>query len=137
MRVLFKYLCFLVILNSFLSCKKDKEEAIVIVKETPMKKIIQDQMIIDTNIVMENGSYEFGFKFYSSINGTITKLGCQMPEIGSYRVSIWEYDSKNLIVATTIKSTDTTKYTYNDISPLEIIANKRYAVSINNISSNL
>ena len=55
-----------------------------------------------------------------------------MPDGLTYRVALWDSTTKNLIVAVSVKVTDSTKFTYTDISPIPIVANKKYVVSINN-----
>ena len=81
--------------------------------------------------------FEFGNKFYASRNGKITKLGCKMPVPGNYRVSLWNFTTTDLITATTIITTDSTQFQYNDISAVEITANTRYVISFNNTISSV
>lgn len=100
--------------------------------ETPAKTTIENKSSVDTVRIMNNTSFEFGQKFYSSKNGNITKLGCKMASKGNFRVSLWDYTTKNLIVATTINVTDTLNFIYNAIAPTAITANTRYVISLNN-----
>ena len=81
--------------------------------ENPAKATISNNLVVDSAFSVPNPSYEFGNKFYISKNGKITKLGCRMPQIGSYRVSLWDFATTNLITATTISVTDTAQFKYN------------------------
>ncbi|MCB0507489.1 MAG: DUF4082 domain-containing protein [Bacteroidetes bacterium] len=114
-----------------ISCTKDGTNTTI---ENPAKTTISNNLVVDSVVTLVNSSWEFGNKFYSSKNGKITKLGCRTPEIGSYRVSLWDFSTQNLITATTIAITDTSQFKYNDISPVDITANTRYVISINNTS---
>ena len=115
-----------------IACSKDKTNTNI---ETPGKSTIANNTVVDTFYTMQAGSIESGFKFYSLKNGKITKIGCKMPEKGDYRVSLWDYTSKGLISATTISVTDSTQFTYNNVSPIDVTANTRYVISINNTSA--
>ncbi len=114
------------------SCKK--ETGPVTKTETPMQKTISEQLVVDTVRVVANGSWEFGQKLFFSKNGKITKMGCKMANTGSYRVSLWDFATKNLIAATTVTVTDSTKFIYNNVSPIDVTANTRYVLSVNNTS---
>ena len=121
---------FLLIGMAATSCKKESK----IIEEHPMQKITTEKSIVDSFHLFSNNNWEFGEKLYFSKNGKITKLGCMMANQGSFRVSLWDFTTKNLIAATTINVTDTTKYTYNSVSPIDVTANTRYVLSINNTS---
>lgn len=115
-------------------CTK-KESGPTTKTENPAQATISNNLVLDTFLAYGASSFEFGNKFYSSKNGKITKLGCRMPSVGSYRVSLWDFNTTNLITATTITVTDTSQFKYNDISAVDVTANTRYLVSINNTSS--
>lgn len=127
-----KYLFALILITIGLIAACKKEGTSKVKTENPMKTTIAQKLVVDSVITQSSGKFEFGYKFYASKNGTITKLGCRMPETGNYRVSLWDFATKDLISATTVAVSDTSKFTYNDISPVSITANTRYVVSINN-----
>lgn len=130
-----KKLCFLfipVLLLLVFSCKKDEETKTI--TESPGKVAIQSKLVVDTVGIFNNGSFEFGQKIYFSRNGKITQLGCLMPSKGNFRVSLWDFTSKDLIVATQVTITDTTTFTYADIADISVTASTRYVISINNTS---
>lgn len=107
------------------------------VSEIPMKTVIDRGVVVDTSYATVIGDYEFGNKFYASVNGQITALGCKIASAGNIRVSLWEFDSESLIAATTISVSDTSVFNYNSISPVEIQANTRYVVSLNSKNGGL
>jgi hypothetical protein len=114
------------------SCKKNATSNLK--TETPIQATVESKLVVDTSVAFANSSWEFGNKFYSSRNGNITKLGCKMGSIGNFRVTLWDFTTKNLIAATTISITDSSMFVYNSISPVAITANTRYLVSMNNTS---
>jgi len=117
---------------SILACKKNSTTPPPVKKqETPLQNLVTTKFI-DSVTIMNNGNFEIGYRFSSNKNGHITKLGCYMPDGLTYRVALWDSTTKNLIVAVSVKVTDSTKFTYTDISPIPIVANKKYVVSINN-----
>lgn len=128
-------LLLIISIGLLIGCKK--ESGPTTKTETPIQATIAAEVVVDTAIVYGFSSYEFGNKFYVSRNGNITKLGCRMPEVGSYRVSLWDFVTQNLITATTVNVTDTSKFTYNNISSVAVTANTRYVISLNNTSSSV
>lgn len=110
-----------------ISCAKDKTKI-----ENPMQKVVTEKIVVDSSFLFSNNNWEFGEKLYFSRNGKITKLGCMMGNKGNFRVSFWDEATKNLIAATTVNVTDSTKFTYNSISPVNVTANTRYVLSVNN-----
>ena len=76
------------------ACKKD--DAIVTKpSESPLAKILEDKTW--TQATFSNGPYELGYIFSASLKGKITQVGCRMPDLGIYTVSIWEEGTKKQI----------------------------------------
>jgi len=115
-----------------IGCKK--ESGSTTKTENPMQTTLNAKLVVDSVKTFANGSWEFGQKLYFSKNGNITKLGCKMANNGSFRVSLWDFATANLIAATTVTITDSTKFTYNAVSPIAVTANTRYIISVNNTS---
>lgn len=111
------------------SCKKDNTPKIK--TENPAKATIAAALVVDSAALSFDGSWEFGQKLYFSKNGKITKLGCRMGNKGSFRVSLWDFTTKNLIAATTVNVTDTTQFIYNTVADIAVTANTRYVISLN------
>lgn len=114
------------------SCKKESGPSTK--TETPMQATLSTSLVVDSFRIYANNNWEFGQKLFFSKNGKITKLGCKMGNKGNFRVSFWDFATKNLIAATTISVTDTTKFTYNSVSAISVTANTRYVISVNNTS---
>ena len=131
-KTIYAAVLFLTIGIAATSCKKDNTPKTK--TENPAKATIEAKLVVDTSLAFATGSWEFGNKFYVSKNGNITKLGCKMPDAGSFRVSLWDFSTQNLIAATTVTITDTSKFVYNAVSPIAITANTRYLISTNNTS---
>ncbi|RYF68706.1 MAG: DUF4082 domain-containing protein, partial [Cytophagaceae bacterium] len=61
-------------------------------------------------------------------------VGSKMPEPGSYRVIVWDFDTKQVLRQKTIEQTSPDKLTLNGIDALALTANKKYLISVNNQS---
>ena len=129
-KTIYAVILFLTIGIAATSCKKDNLPKTK--TENPAKATIEAKLAVDTGQIFNTGSWEFGQKFYASKNGNLTKLGCKMASKGNFRVSLWDFATTNLIVATTINVTETINFVYNNIAATPITANTRYVISINN-----
>lgn len=127
-------LFFILSIGLWMACKKEESDPAT-KTENPAKATIDAGLVVDSVKILGGFySFEFGPKIYFSRNGKVTKLGCKIANTGTYRVSFWDYNTKDLIAATTVNVTDSTQFTYNDISPIPVTANTRYVISINNNS---
>ncbi|NID10689.1 DUF4082 domain-containing protein [Fibrivirga algicola] len=81
-----------------------------------------------------SGPWELGIVFSASVAGKITEVGSKMPEPGSYRVIVWDFDTKQVLRQKTIEQTSPDKLTLNGIDALALTANKKYVISVNNQS---
>ncbi len=104
---------------------------------TPMRAAIQAKNPADTIYQQPGSAANFGYKFYPVISGNVLKLGCRMPVNGTYEVSLWDFDSKSLLAKVTVTVTSSTDFSYASITPLTITVNKRYVISVNNMSSGI
>ncbi|MEZ0610203.1 DUF4082 domain-containing protein [Fibrella sp. WM1] len=82
-----------------------------------------------------SGPWELGIVFSASVAGKITQLGAKMPEPGTYRVIIWDFDSKQLLRQKTVEQTSPDKLTLEGIDALALTANKKYVISVNSQSA--
>ncbi|GAB3574214.1 hypothetical protein GCM10027578_36500 [Spirosoma luteolum] len=82
-----------------------------------------------------SGPWELGVLFSASVAGRLTQLGSKMPEPGTYRVIVWDADSRQLLRQKTIEQTATDKLTLTDVESLPLTANKKYMISINSQSA--
>lgn len=113
-----------------ISCKKETGTTTFI--ENPAKKAIDAKLVVDSLVILNYGAFEFGQKIYFSRNGKITQLGCLMASKGTFRVSLWDFATKDLIIATPITVMDTTNFTYVNVTDINVTASTRYVISINN-----
>jgi hypothetical protein len=116
------------------SCKKKKDDAPKpIVKETSLvEKAFANAAF--TTAAMGSGSWEYGVKFSLSNAGKITKLGSKMPEVGNYRVTLWDADSKAILAQATINQTTAGNLSFADIAPFTIVVGKDYYITVQSIN---
>lgn len=123
---------FIICIGLLIGCGKDKTTTKT---ENPVKLALASKVAIDSVNGFEiPGSFEQGNKIYFSKAGTVTKLGCRMYNKGTYTVTLWDFTTKNLIASTTVTVSDSTQFSYNSISPVSIVANTRYVISVNTSS---
>lgn len=118
-----------------LSCKKsndDKQDSVNV--ETPLKTSVENRVPADTIYSAPSTSANFGSKFHSTTAGNIIKLGCRMPEAGTYTVTLWDFDFESKILETNVNITNTNEFSYAVITPYSITPNKAYVISVNNVS---
>lgn len=77
-----------------------------------------------------SGNYEYGLKFSVAKSGKILRLGIRFPQVGSYRVTIWDFDSKTVLAQATIAQPGILNAVWQNITPLSIQAGKKYFVSV-------
>ncbi|MFN8282714.1 MAG: hypothetical protein U0U67_05835 [Chitinophagales bacterium] len=115
---------------TLVSCKKNK---IKINTEQPVQSASKTTSLLDSTRNFPGFAfYEMGSKVYFSKPGKVTKLGCRAGATGKFVVSFWDFDSHELLAQTKVTITDKDKFFYNAVSPVQITANKRYVVSMNN-----
>ena len=131
MRNLINTLAIVFVLGMAISCKKDKTTNVIF--ENPVQAASKNTTLIDSTRNFPGFDfYEIGTKIYFSKSGKVTKLGCRAGNTGNFVVSFWDVESSALLAQTTVNVTDNTKYFYKAITPIEIIPNKRYIISMNN-----
>lgn len=112
------------------ACNKDEEKAKETVTETPLKTSIESKGIVDVTVTNGIGAYIFGSKFYTSVDGKITKLGCRMPEMSDYIVTLWDFATKTSLAQAIVTTTNPDSFSYASISPVTIKESTRYVVSV-------
>ena len=77
------------------------------------------------------GDYEFGLEFTPLVKGKILALKVKLPDINnSLRITIWDKATTSLINAGTVDvSAANTEFIF-DITDLELVANKEYAITM-------
>ena len=81
-----------------------------------------------------SGPWELGVVLSTSATGKLTQLGSKMPEPGSYRITVWDFDTKQVLRQKTVEQSSPDKLTLNDVESLVLTPNKKYVISINSQS---
>jgi hypothetical protein len=103
--------------------------------QMPVQSIIAIGKEADTGYLI-NLSLEVGNEFFASDSGVITQLGGLLSAKNTvYTVSLWNVTSTNLLAQTTITTTDTTKFAYATITPVNISPNTPYMITFNSSPS--
>lgn len=110
------------------SCKKN--ESIDKPSEFPVKAL-ENSSSIDRRVYhLVTEARELGFVFSANTDGKITQVGGIAYIPTTYRITIWDYDTE-AILSTSNVNLDSTGYKYYNISPINILANKKYIISTN------
>ncbi|WP_080236766.1 DUF4082 domain-containing protein [Spirosoma rigui] len=117
---------------SLSSCDTKKE--VVKPTENAITGFLASESTVNSG-VRTSGPWELGVVFSSSVAGKLTQVGSKMPEPGSYRIIVWDFDTKQAIRQKTVEQTAPDKLTLNDIESLTLTPNKKYLISINNQSA--
>ncbi len=111
------------------SCKDEPKPA-----ENAITTFLTDENGISIG-TRSSGPWELGVVFSTSASGKITRLGSKMPDPGTYRVIVWDSDTKAILRQKTIEQTAPDHLTFGDIEALPLVANKKYVISINSQSA--
>lgn len=125
-----KFVALMLLVSVFTNgCKKAK----TVPSETPVKAASENRNLLDSFVIFPayGTHYEIGSKMYFTKNGKITKLGCRAGNKGTYAVSLWDFETRTLLASTSVTITDSSRFNYKDITPVDIVMNKRYVVSLN------
>ncbi len=124
----------LIALLTLLSCSKDdsKPEPIAYQEENPMQGIIETTGFNQISNQLDNLNTEFGFSFKPTVTGKINAFVVKIPaSSNNVRVTFWDVETKSVIrtefIAVITANTVTTKV----ISPINLVKNKEYLLSIN------
>ena len=118
----------LFVLNT--ACKKDETTTPnAKPSESPVAKILEDKTWTQTTF--SNGPFELGYIFSSSVKGKITQVGCRMPDLGIYTVSIWEEGTKKLVRQKTVEQSSPEKFTLVTVDELAVEKDVKYVISVN------
>ena len=121
------------VLFLFLASTSCKKTADANPEETPLTSLVKGDATLASG-VRTSGPYELGIVFSSSVAGKITKIGSKMPEPGSYRVIIWDNDTKAVLRQKTIEQSSPDVLTMESIDALTVPINKKFLISINSQS---
>lgn len=91
------------------------------------------------NVDVTSGSdayYEMGFKFSVNRPGKITRIGVKTPDIGTYRVTLWDADTKSPIATASCNHQNSTVYTTVAIGQTPLIVGKNYYITFRTVNQN-
>lgn len=126
-------LCGLLLLGaaSLTNCKKAEDAK-------PTENTVTNFMSAENTVssgVRTSGPWELGIVFSTSVAGKITQVGSKMPEPGTYRVIVWDFDTKQVLRQKSIEQTAPDKLTLDGVESLALTPNKKYVISINSQSA--
>lgn len=121
-------LSIIVLLLLMVSCKDDNK---TLPSENPVSALLKDTSIVRMG-VRTAGPWELGLAFSASLPGKISHVGVRMPDPGSYRVLLWDFNSQTLLRQKTIEQSVPGKLTMAILDePLILEADKKYVISVN------
>ncbi len=126
------WMCVLLLAASLMSCNKNKTAKPA---ENPITTLLTEQSrALKVVGIRANSFEESGVVFSSSIAGKITQFGSKLPDAGIYVVTLWDFDSGQLLLQKKVEQdiADSLSLTDTDAFPLTI--DKKYVISINNRS---
>ncbi len=117
----------------FTSCSKEDDtiEEIEVSSQFPMKSLIESgHMSVNYQKINSPSTFEIGYEFKSFKNGKITALGIRVPNNKTYRVTLWNNDTEEILVTKNIVSSSGL-LSFEDIAPIEISSGTAYFVAVN------
>lgn len=129
MKPKFIYYYFLFFLISF-SCSSDKEIISEQDSQFPMKALIESGVLDLQSNVNSPNTFEIGYKFKTFKSGNIKAVNIRIPANGNYRVSLWNFDTQDLLLTQQVQSSNGLISSEN-ISPLPLEASVNYFISVN------
>lgn len=126
-----KLILALVILSA-LSCSKD-DDAITVDSspEYPMKTLMEEgAMELKSTKINGINTHEIGYRFKPFKNGKITALGVRVPENDTYRVTLWNADTQEILKTAYVTSTSGL-LSFEDIEPIQIQSGTEYFIAVN------
>lgn len=126
-KTIYSAVLFLILGMTATSCKKE-DKINTNSKESGISTIVN----VHTSW-LANRDFEDGYTFIVSKSGKILQLGARV-EAGTYKVSLWDYDTKTKLDSINVTVTDSTQFSYASIAPRSVVANKKYVVSVHTTS---
>ncbi len=96
----------------------------------PMKSFLESGAVqINQTQVNSTVTFELGYRFKSFKNGQITALGIRVPDNESYRVTLWNMDTEEILAIANIQAT-AELLSFEDIAPVSVESGVDYFVSL-------
>lgn len=117
---------FLIVGISAISCSKNAEQP---TEKGNFFAAISDTNVF-TNVATGSGSYSYGVVFTVAKNGKATELGCKMPDLGTYRVTLWDSTANRTILAQSDITVSAGGTNYASITAQPLTIGKVYLLTI-------
>lgn len=121
-----KYFLSILFISGLIACSDSDDQE----TNGPFLKFFTDQNVRIDTVDTPGQSWQYGFKFRSLKNQTITKLGIKVPATGNYRCLLYDLDLKETLIDTVVKSTVKHAESYITIPSTEIEENGNFGVAI-------
>jgi hypothetical protein len=100
--------------------------------EMPFQAAVHNAALINGKEAYgQSGGAEIGYRVHFTTGGTVTKLGANMATTGTYVVSFWRTSDSTLLGRVSVNNSDTSKFAYASVSPINVIVDTGYTISIN------
>ncbi|AUC16852.1 hypothetical protein BTO06_17625 [Tenacibaculum sp. SZ-18] len=118
------------LLFTILGCSGDKETITIQPSQFPMKTLIENGILDYQSGVNSPNTFEVGYQFKTFKNGDIVSVSIRVPANGAYRVSLWNFETQQLLHTEQVQSSNGLIST-KEISPIPIESSVDYFVSLN------
>lgn len=115
-----------IILFSLFSCQEPAQP----VEEGFTSFLADSTMKIKITATNNPVYYEFGLRFQVLKEGQVVKVGTRLPNAGTYRVSIWDFTEKTVLLSQNVTQSQANTQAWADISGLAIKPEKEYFISV-------
>jgi hypothetical protein len=89
-----------------------------------------------TTVTGASTYYEMGFKFSVNKAGKVTKMGVKTPETGTYRVTLWDADSRSVLATVSCNHSNSLTFTIVSIGATALVPNKNYYITFRTLNQN-
>ena len=118
------------LLFTIFGCGSDKETITIQPSQFPMKTLIENGILDQQSSVNSPNTFEVGYQFKTFKNGKIVSVSIRVPANGAYRVSLWNFETQQLLNTQQVQSSNGLIST-QEISPVQIESSVDYFVSVN------
>lgn len=123
---------------SLFACSKSETESEAVKPtENNIAKYVEANAGTLESKTRSSGPWELGVVFSTAAAGKLTQVGTRMPESGSYRVIVWDFDAKTVLRQKTVEQTTPDQLTLADVDALALTPNKKYVISVNSQSGGI
>ncbi|CAM1345394.1 hypothetical protein [Tenacibaculum amylolyticum] len=123
-----KLIFYTLLLFISLSCSKDTPPEQP--PQFPMKSLIESGVLDLQSTINSPNTFEVGYLFKTFKSGRISSVSIRVPANGEYRVSLWNFDTQELLLTQQVQSSNGLIST-QEISPITIESSVDYFVSVN------